>query len=396
MISLLSRWFIADRHNYTSPRVREGYGVLCGTVGIALNVLLFLAKLAGGLFSGSIAIMADAFNNLADAGSSVMTMLGFKLAGRKPDPEHPFGHGRMEYISGLLVALMILLMAFELIKSSIQKIVSPEPLNTSVWVIVLLAVSIGVKLYMSIFNRRVAKLISSSAMKATATDCLNDCISTGAVLIATVIAAIWNVNLDAWCGLAVGLFILYSGIKMVSETAGDLMGKAPEPELVESIQSIVLENEYILGVHDLIVHDYGPGRMIISLHAEVPASGDILAMHDLIDNIENRLREEFSCVATIHMDPICDDETTTGLRVAAAQLVKEIDERLTVHDFRMVAGPTHTNLIFDVVAPFKLGMTDVQLRAAIDEAVSEKLPHCRTVVSIDKDYNGVSERTGAE
>ncbi|MBE6760386.1 MAG: cation transporter [Ruminococcaceae bacterium] len=392
MISLLSRWFISDHQNYTSPKVREGYGVLCGTMGIALNVLLFLVKLAGGLFSGSIAIMADAFNNLADAGSSVMTMLGFKLAGRKPDPEHPFGHGRMEYISGLLVALMILLMAFELIKGSVQKIMSPDELNTSPWVIVLLAVSILVKLYMSVYNRRIAKLISSSAMKATAADCLNDCISTGAVLLSTVIAAIWGVNLDAWCGLAVGLFILYSGIKMVFETAGDLMGKAPEPELVDRIQQIVLEDEHILGVHDLIVHDYGPGRMIISLHAEVPASGDILAMHDLIDNIENRLRSEFSCVATIHMDPICDDEATTELRIAATKIVQDIDERLTVHDFRMVTGPTHTNLIFDVVAPFRLGMSDAQLHAAIDEAVAVCLPHCRTVVSIDKDYNGVSGR----
>lgn len=392
MISLLSRWFIADRHNYTAPKVREGYGVLCGVMGIALNVLLFLAKLAGGLFSGSIAIMADAFNNLADAGSSVMTMLGFKLAGRKPDPEHPFGHGRMEYISGLLVALMILLMAFELIKSSVQKILSPEPLSTSPWVIVMLAVSIAVKLYMSVYNRRVAKLISSSAMKATAADCLNDCISTGAVLLSTVIAAVWGVNLDAWCGLAVGIFILWSGIKMVSETSGDLMGKAPEPELVERIQKIVLENDTVLGVHDMIVHDYGPGRMIISLHAEVPASGDILAMHDLIDNIENRLREEFSCMATIHMDPICDDEATTELREATTHLVRGIDSRLNVHDFRMVAGPTHINLIFDVVAPFKYEMTDSQLREAIDSAVAAQMPGCRTVISIDKDYNGVSGR----
>jgi len=290
------------------------------------------------------------------------------------------------------VALMILLMAFELIKGSVQKIITPEPLNTSLWVIVLLALSILVKLYMSIYNRRIAKLISSSAMKATATDCLNDCISTGAVLLSTIVAAIWNVNLDAWCGLAVGLFILWSGIRMAMETAGDLMGKAPSPELVERIQHIVLEDDIVLGVHDLIVHDYGPGRMIISLHAEVPASGDILAMHDLIDNIENRLREEFECMATIHMDPICDDEATTELREATYELVREIDSRLNVHDFRMVAGPTHINLIFDVVVPFKYEMTDTQLRDAIESAVAAKMPNCRTVISIDKDYNGVGER----
>jgi len=394
MIKLLARKFIRDRQNYTSPKVREDYGVLCGVIGIILNILLFAGKLAGGLLSGSIAIMADAFNNLGDAGSSVMTMLGFKLAGRKPDPEHPFGHGRMEYISGLLVSLMILLMAFELIKSSVQKIVTPEELNASPWVIVMLCVAIAVKLYMSVYNRSVAKLISSSAMKATAADSLNDCISTGAVLLSTVIAAIWGVNLDAWCGLAVGLFILYSGIKAAIETAGDLLGKAPAPELVESIQHIVLEDERILGVHDMIVHDYGPGRMMISLHAEVPASGDILVMHDLIDNIECRLRDEFSCMATIHMDPICDDEATTELREATVQLAKEVDPRLKVHDFRMVAGPTHINLIFDVVVPFRFEMTDMQLREAIDAAVADRMPGCRAVISIDKDYNGVSERSG--
>jgi len=396
MISLLARRFINDRHNYTSPKVREDYGVLCGIMGIVLNVLLFAGKLLGGMFSGSIAIMADAFNNLGDAGSSVMTMLGFKLAGRKPDPEHPFGHGRMEYISGLLVSLMILLMAFELIKSSVQKIISPEPLSASPWVIIMLCAAIAVKLYMSVYNRRIAGLISSSAMKATAADCLNDCISTGAVLLSTVIAAVWGVNLDAWCGLAVGLFILYSGIRSAIETAGDLMGKAPAPELVEEIQTMVMENDTVLGVHDMIVHDYGPGRMIISLHAEVPASGDILAMHDLIDNIENQLRERFSCMATIHMDPICDDEATTELRTAVNRLVHELDERLSVHDFRMVAGPTHINLIFDVVVPFKFEMTDAQLREAIDRAVDAQMPSCRTVISIDKDYNGVGERKSAE
>ncbi len=392
MIKLLARKFIADHRNYSSPKVREDYGVLCGIMGIVLNVLLFAGKLAGGLFSGSIAIMADAFNNLGDAGSSVISMLGFKLAGRKADPEHPFGHGRMEYISGLLVSLMILLMAFELIKSSVQKILSPEELSTSPWVIVMLCAAIGIKLYMSLYNRRIAALISSSAMKATATDSLNDCISTGAVLLSTIVAAVWGVNLDAWCGLAVGLFILYSGIMAAMETAGDLMGKAPSTELVEEIQAMVMENDTVLGVHDMIVHDYGPGRMIISLHAEVPASGDILAMHDLIDNIENQLRERFSCMATIHMDPICDDEATTELREAVCRLVRELDQRLSVHDFRMVAGPTHINLIFDVVAPFKFEMTDTQLREAIDSAVAAQMPGCRTVISIDKDYNGVSGR----
>lgn len=386
MLTVLARLFIPDHTNYTAPRVREGYGVLCGVMGIVLNTLLFAGKLAAGLFSGSIAVMADAFNNLADAGSSVMTMLGFKLAGRKPDPEHPFGHGRMEYISGLLVALMILLMAFELIKSSVQKIITPEPLDTSWWVILLLAAAITVKLYMSVYNRRIGKLISSSAMKATAADSLNDCISTGAVLLSTVIAMIWNVNLDAWCGLAVGIFILYSGIRAVLETTGDLMGKAPEPELVERIQSIVMSGEGVLGVHDMIVHDYGPGRLMISLHAEVPADGDILAMHDMIDNIERRLRDEFNCVATIHMDPVSDDEATNILHAATVKVLNALDSTLKIHDFRVVEGPTHTNLIFDVVIPYDYRMTDTQLREAICAAIGEKMPGCNVVLTVDKEF----------
>lgn len=387
MLTLLSRLFIPDHQNYSSPKVREGYGVLCGIMGIVLNVLLFAGKLVAGLFSGSIAVMADAFNNLADSASSVMTMLGFKLAGRKPDPEHPFGHGRMEYISGLLVALMILLMAFELIKSSIQKIITPEPLETSWWVIALLAAAIAVKLYMFFYNRRVGKLISSSAMKATSTDSLNDCISTGAVLLSTIIAMLFDVNLDAWCGLAVGIFILYSGIKSVIETSGDLMGKAPEPELVERIQSIVMSGEGVLGVHDMIVHDYGPGRLIISLHAEVPASGNIIAMHDMIDNIERELRDEFNCMATIHMDPVSDDEATTILHTATVKVIRSIDETLKIHDFRVVEGPTHTNLIFDVVVPYDYHMTDGQLKESICAAINERMPGCNVVLTVDKEYH---------
>lgn len=386
MLSILSRLFIPDHRNYSSPAVREGYGVLCGILGVLLNVLLFAGKLAAGLLTGSIAVMADAFNNLADAGSSVMTMMGFKLAGRKPDPEHPFGHGRMEYISGLLVSLMILLMAFELIKSSVEKIISPEPLDTSWWVIVLLAAAIAVKLYMCLYNRRIAGLISSSAMKATAADCLNDCIATGGVLLSTVAAMLFDINLDAWCGLLVGLFILWSGIKAVIETAGDLLGKAPDPELVEQVRSIVMEGEGVLGVHDMIVHDYGPGRTVISLHAEVPASGDILEMHDMIDNIECRLRDRFNCVATIHMDPILDDETTAGLRQKVEELLHGIDAQLRMHDFRVVEGPTHTNLIFDVVVPFDYRMSDHQLKQAINDAVDAQMHNCRTVLTVDKEY----------
>lgn len=392
MITLLARWFIKDHNDYNTPRVREQYGTLCGGVGIFLNILLFAAKIIAGSFSGSIAVTADAFNNLSDAGSSVMTILGFKLAGRKPDPEHPYGHGRMEYVSGLMVAVLILLMAIELIKTSVAKIIHPEPLNTSWWVIGLLAAAIAVKLYMSIYNRRFGKLIRSSALTATADDSRNDCIATAVVLLSTLVSRMSGVNIDAWCGLLVGGFILVSGVKTALDTLGDLMGKAPDAELVGHIQELVLSHEGVLGMHDLVIHDYGPGRRMLSLHAEVSASGDMLELHDMIDNIECDLRDELGCAATIHMDPVSDDEKTVGLRTQVAAIIRTVDKDIEMHDFRVVEGPSHTNLIFDVVVPFRYRMTDAELKTALSEAVAAQLPKCRLVVEVDKDFSGCAER----
>ena len=380
MMELLSRWFIRDRNNVTDPRVRRAYGQLCGFVGIGLNILLFAGKFFAGTLSGSVAITADAFNNLSDAGSSVVTLLGFRLAGKKPDPQHPFGHGRLEYVSGLIVAGLILLMGVELAKSSVEKILHPAAVDFSVIALVILAVSICVKLYMCLYNRRIGKKIRSAAMEATAADSLSDTAgwsyalnvapagcwlfypaAPAAVLLAMLIAKWTGLDIDGWVGLVVAGFILFSGVKSARETISPLLGQPPEKEFVDRIQAIVLSHPEILGLHDLVVHDYGPGRVMVSLHAEVPAHGDLLELHDVVDNIEMDLSRQLNCQAVIHMDPVVTDDGLTGpLRSRVAELVKQVDPAITIHDFRVVAGPTHTNLVFDAVVPFDEKLTAAQ------------------------------------
>lgn len=387
MIEFLARVFIRHRDTLSPSALRQAYGQLCGAVGIGLNLLLFAGKLFAGTISGSIAITADAFNNLSDAGSSVVTLLGFRLAGRKPDPEHPFGHGRMEYISGLAVAGLILLMGVELGKSSLKKILSPEEIVSSPLVLAILAVSVAVKLYMFYYNRSIGKKIKSAAMSATATDSLSDAVSTTAVLIATLVGQLTGLNIDGWVGLLVALFILFSAYKAAKETLSPLLGQTPDPEFVERIDQIVLSYPEVLNVHDLIVHDYGPGRMMISLHAEVPANGDLLQLHDVIDNAEHRLKKELGCMAVIHMDPIItNDAHTDALRMAVAEKVKSIDPRLTIHDFRTVPGSTHTNLIFDVVVPYDVKLTADEVRRRIGALVKELDENYFAVVQVDNSY----------
>ena len=382
MISLLAKMFIPNRENTADAAVRRAYGQLCGLVGIALNILLFAGKL-----SGSIAITADAFNNLSDAGSSVVTLLGFRLAGRKPDPEHPFGHGRMEYLSGLVVSALILLMGVELAKSSFQKILHPEAVEFSVAAVVILLASIAVKLYMSVYNRTIGKKIHSAAMVATGIDSLSDTISTVAVLIAMVVGKLSGLMIDGWVGMVVALFILYSACRAAMETVSPLLGQAPEAEFVQRIEELVLAHEDVCGIHDLVVHDYGPGRVMISLHAEVPSSGDILELHDMIDGIEMELRQQLDCEAVIHMDPIVvDDAVTTEMRIRTAALVKEVDERATIHDFRMVVGPTHTNLIFDAVVPFGGEKSNYQLEEEIKARVQQMEGTYFAVVRVENSY----------
>lgn len=387
MITLLSRWFIRDRDHVTDPAVRRAYGQLCGLTGIGLNVLLFIGKFLAGTISGSIAITADAFNNLSDTGSSVITLLGFRLAGRKPDPEHPFGHGRIEYISGLIVSGLILLMGAELAKTSFDKILHPAAVDFSVIAMVILAVSILVKLYMSLYNRQIGKKINSAAMAATAADSISDAISTSAVLAAMLVAKFSGLMIDGYVGMIVAVLILISGVKAAKETIAPLLGQAPETEFVQQIERIVMSHPPICGIHDLVVHDYGPGRVMISLHAEVPAGGDMLELHDVIDNAEIALRRELNCEAVIHMDPIVtDDGITSELRAKVSKLVKTIDERITIHDFRIVPGNTHTNLIFDAVVPFDIGISAQEVSERISRLVSEMDSNYFAVVLVEHSY----------
>lgn len=387
MISVLAKWLIPNWEQVEDGAVRRAWGALCGFVGIGLNILLFAGKLAAGTLSGSIAITADAFNNLSDAGSSVVTLLGFRLAGKKPDAGHPFGHGRLEYVSGLIVAGLILLMGAELAKSSLDKILHPEAVTFSWLAAGILLASIGVKLYMYLYNRAVGKKIKSAAMSATAADSLSDTAATSAVLLAMVIGKLTDVQLDGWVGLVVALFILWSAVQAARDTISPLLGQAPDPMLVKEIESLVMAHDTVVGIHDLVVHDYGPGRCIISLHAEVPADEQVLELHDVIDNIEEELAQKLHCEAVIHMDPVVvGDPTVTALHQQVAALVKTIDPRITIHDFRMVPGQTHTNLIFDAVIPFDERLTRQQVADRIRQMVSEMEGDYRAVVKVENSY----------
>ena len=388
MITFLASLFIKDSKNYKEPSVRQAYGVLSGAVGIGLNILLFFGKWLAGTISGSIAIIADAFNNLSDAGSSIITLIGFRLSGQEPDPEHPFGHGRMEYISGLLVSVAILVMGFELIGSSIGKLRSPEPIESSALVFGILIASILVKLYMFFYNHSLSKKIESAAMKATSVDSLSDTVATTLVLIATLISKYTGLLLDGWFGILVGLFILYTGGSTLKETIDLLLGQPPKQEFIDEVKEIVLGHSMVHGVHDLIVHDYGPGRVMISLHAEVDVNGDIQDIHEQIDHIEHELQEKLHCSATIHMDPIVtDDKEVLAMKAKVEEMVHFLDESFSMHDFRMVRGSTRTNLIFDVEVPRKTSYTDNEIVNWLKERIHE-LPGSKyfAVIQIDHDY----------
>lgn len=371
--------------NLTHQEERQAYGMYCGGIGMFFNFLLFLGKLIAGIISHSIAITADAFNNLSDAASSVITLIGFRLAGQEADDDHPFGHGRIEYISGLFVAVLILFMGVELLKSSVSKILNPATLTVSPLILGILIVSILVKLYMYLFNRKIGRKISSSTILATATDSVSDACSTLVILAATVAGQYTTIPVDGWCGLIVGVLICRAGVMAAKDTISPLLGQAPEESFVKEVNDIVMGHEEIIGIHDLIVHNYGPGRVLISLHAEVPADGDVLVLHDVIDSIEHELRDTLKCHAVIHMDPVCvGDEETERLKNLVNGLLLEISDELSMHDFRIVTGPTHTNLIFDVVTPYGFKLTDKELIATLTDMVRKDNPNFFLVVDIDK------------
>lgn len=371
----------------TDPAVRKAYGSLCSALGIVLNVLLFAGKYIAGVVSGSIAITADAFNNLSDAGSSAISLVGFHLSSKKPDLDHPFGHGRLEYISGLCVAALILVMGVELLISSVQKIITPEPVETGLLPAAILIVSIAVKVYMSAYNRSVGKKISSSAMQATAADSLSDSVATTVVLLSMGVSYFFDVNIDGYAGVLVALFILWAGVGVARDTLSPLLGQAPDPELVQKIEDIVMSREEIIGMHDLVVHDYGPGRLMISLHAEVDGREDIFELHDAVDIVERTLAHDLGCEATIHMDPVvCDDEAVDAEHKKLLEVIAGIDDVIGVHDFRMVAGPSHTNLIFDVVVPCGITKTADEVRAEVCAAVEAQMPGRFAVVNVDTSF----------
>lgn len=386
MISLLSKIFIENRQ-YGDEKKRSAYGTLCCVAGIVLNVLLFAIKYFAGVISRSIAITADAFNNLSDAGSSVITLAGIRLAGKKPDKDHPFGHGRMEYLSGLAVSVIIILVGIELFRSSVDKIINPSDIDTNPVSLAILAVSVLIKGYMFVYNRKIGKKINSSGMKATALDCIGDAVATLVVLVSSVVTYFTDIKLDGWCGLLVSAFIVVAGVRSVKETVSPLLGAPAEKEFVEKIESLVLSNERIVGVHDLLVHDYGPGRVVVSLHAEVSGDEDIYELHDMIDNVEQQLSAEMGCLAVIHMDPIeTNNEVTAQMKIKVAQAVKEVDERITVHDFRMVPGTSHTNLIFDAVVPFEIRKSESEIKQELCNIISEKCENCFAVINIDRPF----------
>lgn len=387
MINLLAKHFIKDYKNVKSAEVRQQYGVLCGAVGIFFNVILFCIKIVAGVMSGAVSIIADALNNLSDAGSSVIMMVGFRMSGRKPDPEHPFGHGRIEYVTGLIVSLLIIVMGIELIKSSVTKILHPERVIATTVTMVILIVSILVKIYMFVYNKRTGDKMNSQAMRATAMDSLTDSVSTAVVLLTMFLSMYISIPLDGWCSLVVSLFILYTGFNSVKDTMDPLLGSKPGKEYVERIEKFVTSHEDVIGMHDLVIHDYGPGRMMMSFHAEVPADGDMLELHDMIDNIENKLSTVLGCETVIHMDPVVvNDEDTDRMKDLTREIVRGVDKSLTMHDFRMVKGPTHTNLIFDVVVPYTVKMEEEEIKQIICDKVSELPKKCYAVIKIDRPF----------
>ena len=393
LTDFLAKHFIKDYQNVKNPKVRERYGVLGGVVGICCNVLLSAAKLIAGTLTGAISITADALNNLSDAGSSIVTLCGFKMAGKPADDQHPFGHGRIEYVSGLIVSMVILLMGFELIKSSIEKIVHSESMSFSILSLIILLCSVALKLWMAFFNRGLGKKIDSAAMKATAMDSLSDVAATSAVVIGLLVFHFTGVSIDGYIGVVVACFIMYTGYQTAKDTLSPLLGQAPDPQFVHSIEEKVLAYPDVVGVHDLIVHNYGPGRSVVSLHAEVPCHIDILKIHDTIDNIERELKAEFQCECVIHMDPIVtNDETVNAMHAKVAQLVRSIDEQMSIHDFRMVAGPSHTNLIFDVMVPHGFHLSDEQVVSAIRDEVKKLDKTFEVVIDVDKSYLSLDKK----
>ncbi len=385
MTELLCKLFIKDRTNLKKASVRRAYGTLSSTVGIALNLLLALLKLIAGTLSASISITADAVNNLSDAGSQVISLISFKISAKPADRDHPFGHARIEYVASMIVSFIILTIGFELFRTSLDKIFNPTDTKLGTVSMVILCVSVIAKLWIGLFNRKIGKKIGSSVIMATSTDSFSDAAATAAVLLSMLISHFTNWRTDGYMGVIVSVFIFVAGIRILSDTKNSILGSPPDPEVISEIYRISQEYPEILGIHDMVVHNYGPGNTIASLHAEVDGEENVFVTHDVIDNLEKRLFSELGVRATIHMDPIVtNDEQLSALREITLSAVKAIDKRLTIHDFRFVEGRTHSNLIFDISAPFELKMTDNELKQCVSDAISKINANYFAVITIDR------------
>ena len=387
MTNFLIKLFIKDKDNVEEPSVRGKYAMLSSITGIVVNMLLSIFKLIIGIIANSMSIISDALNNVSDAGSSIVTMIGFKMSQKKVDSDHPWGHGRMEYITGFFVDILIILVGFELLKSSIDKIINPELPSISNVTIILLIVAILAKLWLFIFYRKIAKTINSAAIKGTAYDSISDSISTLAVLISAFVAKFAGISIDGYVSLLVSIFILITGIKAIKEIIDLLLGQKPDPEFVKEIEEFASKYEEIQGIHDIMVHDYGPGRKIVSFHAEVPANSDILKAHDIIDQMEQDILEKFHCITTIHMDPIVvDDEEINEMRKYTEDFVKSINEKFSIHDFRMTDGGERINLIFDLVIPTDEKVDVEKVVADIKEEIHKKNNKYYAVIKAEHSY----------
>ena len=387
MGKLLIRIFVKDHENTDDPRVRERYGKFAGVVGIVSNLILCIMKILIGLVSRSIAIIADGINNLADASSSIITLVGFKLASQPEDEDHPYGHARIEYLTGLFISIVIIVIGLQLLRTSIDKILHPDPLEFSCLTIIILVAAILIKLWQSMFNRSIGRKIRSVTLMATAADSRNDVISTSAVLISVIVGKFTGIQIDGYMGCLVALFIIWSGIQLVRETTSPLLGEAPDQELVDSIAEIVKKEPGVLGIHDLMVHNYGPGKIFASMHIEVDADGDLMESHDMIDNIEKRIKDELHVEFVVHMDPVkTDDPLITKMKKIIADALLPLDGVDNIHDFRIVPGPTHTNIIFDVVLAADCSLSEKEITGIAAEAARSVDNDFYVVITSDHAY----------
>ena len=367
------------------PDIRKKYGFLSGVTGIVLNILLFTGKLLAGIFWGSISVIADSLNNLSDAGSSIVNMVGFKIALTPPDKEHPFGHGRAEYVSGLAISFIIMLMGVELARSSFEKIIHPEIPDVSIFTLVILVIAVAVKLWMFVFNRKLGKKINSVSLNAVATDSISDAVATTAVIIGMIVTFVFKINIDGFMGLLVSCFIIYSGIKTAKESLSPLLGQMPEKTLVEDIKAMVCGYEGIIGIHDLIVHNYGVGKSYVSFHAEVSSSMELTEAHRLIDIIEKDFKEKFNCTVTIHIDPVdLNDSESALLCKKVNEIVRNIDQSLSIHDFRVLKDKGEKSVVFDLALPYKFKYSDIDIRNMVSSAIKEIDEKANIIINVER------------